>query len=74
MSMDFASGAVVGLIGGAAMAVSDLRLAALGRIRQVLTMRLDIFNLYELMGEVEDAMRAAVEAHIRLFGSEGKAA
>ena len=53
---------------------SDLRLAALGRMRQVLTERPDIFNLYELMGEVEDAIRASVEARIRLFGSEGKAA
>jgi fructose-bisphosphate aldolase class II len=52
---------------------SDLRLAALGRMRQVLTERPDIFNLYELMGEVENATRDAVEARIRLFGSEGKA-
>ena len=29
-------------------------------------------NVYELMGEVEDAIRASVEARIRLFGSEGK--
>ena len=53
---------------------SDLRLAALGRMRQVLTERPDIFNLYELMGEVEEAIRIAVESRIRLFGSEGKAA
>ena len=53
---------------------SDLRLAALGRMRQVLTERPDIFNLYELMGEVEDAIRSSVEARIRLFGSEGKGA
>ena len=52
---------------------SDLRLAALGRMRQLLTERPDIFNLYELAGEVEDAVRDAVEARIRLFGSEGKA-
>ena len=51
---------------------SDLRLAALGRMRQVLTERPDIFNLYELMGEMEEAIRASVEARIRLFGSEGK--
>ena len=53
---------------------SDLRLAALGRMRQVLTERPDIFNLYQLMGEAEGAIREAVEARIRLFGSEGKAA
>ncbi|MCH8849960.1 MAG: class II fructose-bisphosphate aldolase, partial [Chloroflexi bacterium] len=53
---------------------SDLRLAALGRMRQVLTERPDIFNLYELMGEIEEAIRLSVEARIRLFGSEGKAA
>lgn len=53
---------------------SDLRLAGLGRMRQILTERPDIFNLYELMGEVEDATRTSVEARIRLFGSEGKAA
>ncbi len=52
---------------------SDLRLAALGRMRQVLAERPDIFNVYQLMGEVEDAIRAAVEARIRLFGSERKA-
>lgn len=53
---------------------SDLRLAALGRLRQVLAERPDIFNMYELMAEVEDAIRLSVEARIRLFGSEGKAA
>ena len=53
---------------------SDLRLAALARMRQILSERPDIFNLYELMGEVEDAIREAVESRIRLFGSEGKAA
>ena len=52
---------------------SDLRLAALGRMRQVLKERPDIFNLYQLMGEVEDAVRETVEARIRLFASEGKA-
>ena len=51
----------------------DLRLAALGRMRQLLIERPDIFNLYEIMAEVEDAIRHAVEARIRLFGSEGKA-
>ena len=53
---------------------SDLRLAALGRLRQVLTERPDIFNLYELMGEIEEATRETAEARIRLFGSEGRAA
>ena len=53
---------------------SDLRLAALGRMRQVLTERPDIFNLYQPMGEAEDATRAAVEARIRLFGSADRAA
>jgi len=52
---------------------SDLRLAALGRLRQLLVERPDIFNMYELMGEVEDSLRATVEARIRLFGSDGKA-
>ena len=51
---------------------SGLRLAALGRMRQVLAERPDIFNMYELMAEVEDAIRLAVEARIQLFGSEGK--
>ena len=49
-----------------------MRLAALGRMRQVLTERPDIFNLSELMGEVENAIRLSVEARIRMFGSEGK--
>lgn len=52
---------------------SDLRLAALGRLRQTLTERPDIFNLYELMALVEEAIRLAVEGRIRLFGSAGKA-
>jgi fructose-bisphosphate aldolase, class II len=52
---------------------SDLRLAALGRLRQVLMERPELFNLYELMGEVEGAIRHATAAHIRLLGSEGKA-
>ena len=48
--------------------------AAPGRMRQVLTERPDIFNMYELMSQVEEALRAAVEARIRLFGSQGKEA
>jgi len=52
---------------------SDLRLAALGRLRQVLVERPDIFNLYELMGEVEAAIRTSVAGRIRLLGSDGKA-
>ena len=51
---------------------SDLRLAALGRLRQVLVRRPDIFNLYQLMGEMEEAVRLAAEERIRLFGGEGK--
>ena len=52
---------------------SDLRLAALGRLRQVLVERPDLFNMYELMGTVEAAMRRATAARIRLLGSAGKA-
>jgi fructose-bisphosphate aldolase class II len=52
---------------------SDLRLAALGRLRQVLAERPDLFNLYELMGEVEAAIRQATVARIQLLGSAGKA-
>jgi fructose-bisphosphate aldolase class II len=52
---------------------SDLRLAALARLRQVLAERPDIFNLYELMGEVEQAIRNATAKRIRLLGSDGKA-
>src|SRR5262245_51322838 len=52
---------------------SDLRLAALGRLRQVLVERPDIFNLYELMGEVEEAIRNETAERIRLLGSQGKA-
>jgi len=52
---------------------SDLRLAALGRLRQVLTERPDIFNMYELMGEVEQAIRQATVERIKLLGSAGKA-
>jgi fructose-bisphosphate aldolase class II len=52
---------------------SDLRLAALGRLRQVLTERPDIFNLYELMGEFEAAIRDETALRIRMLGSDGKA-
>jgi fructose/tagatose bisphosphate aldolase len=52
---------------------SDLRLAALGRLRQVLVERPDIFNIYELMGEVERAIRGATAERIRLLGSAGRA-
>jgi fructose-bisphosphate aldolase class II len=52
---------------------SDLRLAALGRLRQVLAERPDLFNLYELMGELEQAIRRATGERIRLLGGEGRA-
>jgi fructose-bisphosphate aldolase class II len=52
---------------------SDLRLAAIGRLRQVLTERPDLFNLYELMGEVEKAIRDETALRIRMLGSDGKA-
>jgi fructose-bisphosphate aldolase, class II len=52
---------------------SDLRLAALGRLRQVLTERPDLFNFYELMGEVEAAIRSATAERIALLGGVGKA-
>ena len=52
---------------------SDLRLAALGRLRQVLAERPDLFNLYELMGEMEQAIRRATAERIRLLGSDGRA-
>jgi fructose-bisphosphate aldolase, class II len=52
---------------------SDLRLAALARLRRVLVERPDIFNLYELMGEVEQAIRLATAERIHLLGSAGRA-
>lgn len=52
---------------------SDLRLAALARMRELLTQQPDLFNMYQLMGEVEAAIREATALRIRLFGSEGKA-
>ena len=52
---------------------SDLRLAAIGRLRQVLTERPDLFNIYELMGEVEAAIRDETALRIRMLGSDGKA-
>ena len=52
---------------------SDLRLAAIGRLRQVLTERPDVFNLYELMGEVETAIRDETALRIQMLGSDGKA-
>ena len=51
---------------------SDLRLAALGRMRQLLFERPDLFNVYELMGKVEDAIRQATLKRIQLLGGEGK--
>jgi fructose-bisphosphate aldolase class II len=52
---------------------SDLRLAALGRLRQLLAERPDLFNLYELMGEVEKAIQQATVERIAMLGSAGKA-
>jgi fructose-bisphosphate aldolase, class II len=52
---------------------SDLRLAAMERLRQVLVERPSLFNLYELMGEVEGAIRRVTTQRIRLLGSDGKA-
>lgn len=54
------------------LAIPRLRLAAVGRLRQVLVERPDLFNLYELMGEVEEAMRQVTAERIRLLGSDGK--
>ena len=51
---------------------SDLRLAAIGRLRQVLAERPDIFNVYELMGFMEEAIRRAAAERIELLGSAGK--
>ena len=51
---------------------SDLRLAALGRLRQVLVERPNLFNPYELMGEVEAAIRHATAQRIQLLGSAGR--
>jgi beta-phosphoglucomutase-like phosphatase (HAD superfamily) len=51
---------------------SDLRLGTMGRSRPVLITRPDIFNLYELMSEAEEAISSSVETRIRLFGSEDK--
>ena len=50
----------------------DLHLAALGRLRQVLAERRDIFNLYELMGEMEQAIQRATAERIRALGSAGR--
>jgi len=52
---------------------SDLRLAALLRVRQILVERPDLFNVYELMGEMEAAMHRAAAERICLLGSDGKA-
>jgi fructose-bisphosphate aldolase class II len=51
---------------------SDLRLAALGRLRQLLAQRPDLFNLYEMMGEMESAIRTETAARIRMLGSNDK--
>ncbi len=52
---------------------SDLRLAALARMRQVLAEQPGLFNMYQLMGEVQAAIQAATAARMELFGSAGKA-
>ena len=43
------------------------------KVGEILVRRPDLFNMYELMGEVEDAIRESTMARIRLFGSDGKA-
>ena len=53
---------------------SDLRLAALARIRELLDARPELFNMYELMGEVEAAICQATRTRIELLGSAGRAA
>ena len=52
---------------------SDLRLAAIGRLRQALGERPEVFNLYELMGLMEAGIRDATMERIELLGSAGKA-
>ena len=52
---------------------SDLRLAALGHLRQVLAEQPDLFNMYALMGEIESAIEAVTLARIELLGSSGRA-
>ena len=51
---------------------SDLRLAALARLRQLLAERPDLFNMYELMGELEKAIQDATSERIRMLGSAGR--
>lgn len=53
---------------------SDLRLAALGRMRQVLAETPGLFNMYQLMGEIQGAVKNSTSDRIRLLGSAGKAA
>ena len=43
-------------------------------MRQMLTETPGLFNMYQLMGEIEIAVRNAVADRIGLFGSAGKAA
>jgi len=52
---------------------SDLRLAAIGRLRQVLIERPDVFNLYELSATVEESIRRATADRIRILRSNDKA-
>ena len=52
---------------------SDLRLAAIGRLREALGERPEVFNLYELMGLMEAGIRDATIERIELLGSAGKA-
>ena len=52
---------------------SDLRLAALGHLRQVLAEQPDLFKMYGLMGEIESAIEAVTLARIELLGSSGRA-
>ena len=53
---------------------SDLRIAALARTRELLDARPELFNMYELMGEVEAAIHQATGGRIELPGSAGRAA
>ena len=52
---------------------TDLRIATLGAIREVLTKQPDVIDPRKILGPAREAMREVVRSRIQLLGSAGKA-
>lgn len=53
---------------------TDLRLAAMTAVREILTERLDLIDLRKILAPARSEMRAVIERRMQVIGSAGKAA